>query len=61
MSLYEYFQLQPIEPKDDGSISELDQYKPDDVFDLSRDEDAETLMEKLDEMSREMHGSSGEL
>lgn len=60
MSLFEYLQLQPIDPQEDGSISDLDQYEQDDVFDLSRDEDGETLMRKLDEMSHAMHDTGAE-
>ena len=58
MSLYTYLQLQPVDPQDDGSISELDQYAEDDTIDLSSDMDGEVLMRKLDEMARDMHGSS---
>lgn len=58
MSIFKYLQLQPVEPLDDGTISELDQYAEDDTIDLSSDMDGEVLMRKLDEMARDMHGSS---
>lgn len=58
MSIFKYLQLQPLEPQTDGSISELDQYAEDDTIDLSADMDGEVLMRKLDEMARDMHGSS---
>lgn len=58
MSIFKYLQLQPVDPQDDGSISELDQYAEDDTIDLSSDMDGEVLMRKLDEMARDMHGSS---
>lgn len=55
MSLFEYLQLQPIEPQDDGSISELDTYKEDEIIDLSQDEDGEVLVRKLEEMANSLH------
>lgn len=58
MSIFKYLQLQPVDPQDDGPISELDQYAEDDTIDLSSDMDGEVLMRKLDEMARDMHGSS---
>ncbi|MGV9002315.1 MAG: hypothetical protein ACOH18_05175 [Candidatus Saccharimonadaceae bacterium] len=56
MSVFQYLQLQPIDPQDDGTISDLDQYTEDEVIDLSQDEDGETLMRKLDEMAADIHG-----
>ena len=58
MSVFQYLELQPIEPQEDGTISELDQYELDDTIDLSQDEDGETLVEKIDMMLRDMHESA---
>ena len=58
MSFYEYLKLQPIEPQDDGTISDLDRYMEDDVIDLSQDEDGETLMRQIDEMAASIHSTS---
>ena len=55
MSLYEYLELQPIEPQEDGSLSELDQFEQDDVIDLSHDEDGATIERMLDEMAKDFH------
>ena len=44
MSLFQYLQLQPIDPQDDGSVSELDEYEQDEVIDLTQDEDGATLL-----------------
>ena len=55
MSLFEYLQLQPIDPREDGSVSEFDQYAEDETFDLSRDEDSATLIEKLEAMAEDFH------
>lgn len=55
MSLFQYLKLQPIDPQDDGTVSELDQFAEDDTIDLSQDEDGEVLVRKLEEMSRDMH------
>lgn len=57
MSLFQYLQLQPIDPQDDGSVSELDQYQEDEVIDLSADEDGERLMQEWEEISQDMHSS----
>jgi hypothetical protein len=58
MSLFQYLQLQPIEPQDDGTVSDLDQYEEDEVIDLSQDEDGDTLVRKLEEMVQDMHSTS---
>ncbi len=50
MSLFQYLQLQPIDPQDDGTVSDLDYYEQDDTIDLTRDADGEELVEKLDRM-----------
>ena len=44
MSVFQFLELQPIDPQDDGSISELDQYTPDETIDLSCDVDGEALL-----------------
>ena len=44
MSVFQFLELQPIDPQDDGSISELDQYTPDETIDLSGDVDGEALL-----------------
>ena len=58
MSLFEYLQLQPIDPQEDGTISDLDRYNEDEIIDLSQDEDGETIMYKLDAMTQDIHSSS---
>ena len=58
MSVFQYLQLQPIDPQDDGTVSDLDQYAEDEVIDLSQDEDGETLMRKIDEMTADLHSTS---
>ena len=58
MSLFEYLQLQPIDPQEDGTISDLDRYSEDEIIDLSQDEDGETIMYKLDAMTQDIHSSS---
>lgn len=55
MSLFQYLQLQPIDPQDDGTVSDLDQYDEDEVIDLSADEDGETLLEAWEQISNDMH------
>ncbi len=55
MSVFQYLQLQPIDPQDDGTISELDQYEEDEVIDLSGDEDGGTLLHKWEEITESLH------
>lgn len=60
MSLYEYLQLQPIDPQEDGTVSELDQYEQDDTIDLTQDEDGEELMRRFDEWNNDMHSDDSD-
>lgn len=55
MSLFQYLKLQPIDPQDDGSVSDLDQFAEDEVIDLSADEDGETLVQEWEEISEDLH------
>lgn len=48
MSIFNYLQLQPVEPQDDGTISDLDRYDEDEVIDLSSDVDGAILKEEWD-------------
>lgn len=43
MSIFNYLQLQPVEPKDDGTVSDLDQYEQDETIDLNEDIDEAVL------------------
>lgn len=56
MSLFQYLQLQPIDPQDDGTVSDLDQYDEDEVIDLTEDADGEELVREWDEIQRDLHG-----
>lgn len=58
MSVFQYLQLQPIDPQDDGTISDLDEYAQDEVIDLSGDEDGEALVQEWEEISRDLHKNS---
>ena len=57
MSLFQYLQLQPIDPQDDGTVSDLDQYDEDEVIDLTEDADGEELEREWDEIERDLHSS----
>lgn len=37
MSIFNYLQLQPVEPSDDGTTSMLDTYEADETIDLNND------------------------
>ncbi len=56
MSVFQYLQLQPVDPQDDGTVSELDAYLEDDTIDLSGDASGEELMQEWDEITRSLHG-----
>jgi hypothetical protein len=55
MSLFPYLQLQPIDPQDDGTVSDLDKYEEDETFDLNNDTDGETLQKEWDEIYSALH------
>lgn len=57
MSLFPYLQLQPIDPQDDGSVSDLDQYEEDEVIDLSGDEDGESLLQAWETITEDLHAT----
>ena len=57
MSLFQYLQLQPIEPQEDGTVSDLDQYDEDEVIDLSADEDGDTLLQAWEQISNDLHST----
>lgn len=43
MSLFQYLQLQPIEPQEDGTVSDIDQYAEDEVLDLTQEDEGGQL------------------
>lgn len=55
MSLYEYLQLQPVDIRDDGTVSELDVYAEDDIIDLSADDGGTGLIESWVRIEQDMH------
>ena len=57
MSLFQYLQLQPIDPQDDGTVSELDTFEQDEVIDLTQDEDGATLLQEWEEITKDLHGN----
>lgn len=57
-SVFHYLKLQPVDPQDDGSVSDLDQYEEDDVIDLSEEAEGAEIMQAWDQIERDMHGSS---
>ena len=58
MSLFPYLQLQPIDPQDDGTISDLDKYEEDEVIDLSSDTDGDTLEQAWEKITQDLHGEN---
>lgn len=43
MSIFNYLQLQPVDPKDDGSVSDLDAFEQDETIDLNEGIDEKAL------------------
>jgi hypothetical protein len=58
MTLFPYLQLQPIDPQEDGTISDLDKYEEDEVIDLSTDMDGETLEQEWDAITKDLHSET---
>ncbi len=55
MTLFNYLQLQPVDPRDDGTVSELDAIAEDDVIDLTQETSEQEIVERLDEMLEDIH------
>ena len=52
MSIFPFLQLQPVEPSEDGTLSELDTFEQDDTIDLDNDISEEEL-ERFENMLEE--------
>jgi len=55
MSIYTYLQLQPVDPQDDGTVSDLDEYQADESIDLQDDIDEQTLDAAWDKIVNDLH------
>ncbi len=58
MSLFPYLQLQPIDPQDDGTVSDLDKYEEDETIDLTADNDGEMLEQAWEQITKDLHSKS---
>ncbi|MBN9398280.1 hypothetical protein BGO18_01130 [Candidatus Saccharibacteria bacterium 47-87] len=58
MSLLQYLQLQPIDPQDDGTVSDLDDFPQDEVIDLTEEDDGDTLAQSWEEIDETLHSMS---
>lgn len=58
MSLFQYLQLQPIDPQDDGTISDLDQFDADEVIDLDEEASGEELIREWDEIEHDLRSNN---
>lgn len=54
MSIFSYLQLQPVEPHDDGTTSDLDEFQQDETIDLSADINEAELNEKWQEVIEDL-------
>ena len=57
MQIFNYLQLQPVDPQDDGTTSDLDEYDHDETIDLSGDADGEELAREWEEIEKDLHAS----
>ena len=57
MSVFQYLQLQPIDPQDDGTTSALDEFAQDETIDLTQEADGEELIREWDEIEHDLHAS----
>lgn len=60
MSIFPFLQLQPLEPSDDGTVSDLDTFQPDEVIDLSDDVSEAELEAAWDNLASDIHESHPE-
>ena len=58
MSLLQYLQLQPIDPQDDGTVSDLDDFPQDELIDLTEEDDGDTLAQSWEEIDETLHSMS---
>lgn len=54
MSIYNYLQLQPVDPQDDGTTSPLDEFVQDETLDLQTDIDEQTLNDSWDRVIKDL-------
>ena len=57
-NVFHYLKLQPVDPQDDGSISDLDQYAQDEVIDLTVEAEGAEIMQAWDRIEQDMHSGS---
>lgn len=58
MSVYHYLQLQTVDPQDDGTISDLDEYEHDETIDLSEEAESDDIIEAWERIEHDMHEST---
>ena len=57
MSVYQYLKLQPVDPQDDGSVSDLDLYEQDETIDLDEDTENIDIVTAWEKLERDMHST----
>lgn len=61
MSIYKYLQLQPVDPQDDGTTSDLDEYAQDETIDLTHDIDERALDEAWEKIEQDFKSDPDKL
>jgi hypothetical protein len=54
MSIFQYLQLQPVDPQDDGTTSDLDEFKPDEKIDLTADVSEQELDDLWNKVTKDL-------
>ena len=57
MSVYQYLKLQPVDPQDDGTVSDLDLYEQDETIDLNEDTENVDIVTAWEKLERDMHAT----
>lgn len=58
MSVFHYLQLQTVDPQDDGTTSDLDEYEHDETIDLSEEAEGDDIIQAWERIEHDMHEST---
>lgn len=61
MSILNYLKLQPVDPQNDGTTSDLDEYAQDETIDLKHDISEQELDASWDKVLKDFQQDSDEL
>ena len=61
MSIFNFLQLQPVDPTSDGTVSDLDTFDQDETIDLTADMDEQELERKWEEVIQDFEADPEKL